>query len=755
MAVRSDYQEAPEVEPSLDAPNDYSRAQPGRGATSAAEGLGALGAGLLDASKFYGQVAADNGTNNTLEQVTHVLHGDPNKMVLQPDGTMAPDTGFFGKRGADAMSARAETDQQIKEIIDENRANLSTPQARLQYDTETRRYRAQWQTQMGSHADEQQKVWANTTYDTRVKVKVDQLARDPLNPDNITQSTNDIVAALKNKAALSGEDPAGAELAGHQMAAETQVKSLLLTHPLEAKKAFDANGPLLASTPGYYQLGREVRSAYNDAAMVPFVNSFTAGALSDAQSRVSVGGTDVSSSIGTQEWRGKGPAPTSIDGAVGPSQIKPETARQYGLDPSKLHDPDYAKFARDTIISKISADPKVNGDPARIAVGYFSGIGNVAPAGSPTPYVHDYADGNGKKVSGYVSDVTGRIQAYPTTADALNASRGDIYARAEAAAQQQFPDDPVEQQNAVTHIMNGVQMHVTQLNEAAMVDSHIVEAKMATTNAITLDQLMTDPDTAAAMNRMAVENPQGYIGLQNRLNANAHGAAINFGGQYSHFFDLVTRPPNDPQAITRPDQLNTFVGHGKNALLTNTGIGTLSQLTALNNGPAGHTQVAQIRQFMTAMHGNLSFSNAAAGLVDPKGEDRFAQFSSVAIPALISAAKSGQLPQLLDPKSPNYVGNMTTPFLRTEAEKLNDRVNGALHVAPTSIHGNDSHAVTQQLRQIPDVTQRQQALREAIRAGRVPRAVAEKILIASGWMPAAAPAASAPANTDDDIPFEQ
>ena len=135
--------------------------------------------------------------------------------------------------------------------------------------------------------------------------------------------------------------------------------------------------------------------------------------------------SSISAAIAGQEWSGKGPAPTSANGAVGPSQIKPATAVEYGLDPTKLHDPAYAQFARETIISKIAADPKVNGDPARIAVAYFSGIGNVAPPGSPTPYIHDYKDKPRKSVSSYVSDIqsrlagsnTGNINGTPTSYD--------------------------------------------------------------------------------------------------------------------------------------------------------------------------------------------------------------------------------------------------------------------------------------------------------------------------------------------------
>ncbi|WP_159086643.1 hypothetical protein [Burkholderia sp. NRF60-BP8] len=48
------------------------------------------------------------------------------------------------------------------------------------------------------------------------------------------------------------------------------------------------------------------------------------------------------------------------------------------------------------------------GDLGRIATAYFSGEGNVAPPGSPTPFIRNVADSNGKTVASYVGDILGR-----------------------------------------------------------------------------------------------------------------------------------------------------------------------------------------------------------------------------------------------------------------------------------------------------------------------------------------------------------
>jgi hypothetical protein len=56
---------------------------------------------------------------------------------------------------------------------------------------------------------------------------------------------------------------------------------------------------------------------------------------------------------------------------------------------------------------------KFGGDPARVAVAYFSGPDNVAPLAFKSPFKEDRGDGS-KRVSAYVNDVLGRLGASPS-----------------------------------------------------------------------------------------------------------------------------------------------------------------------------------------------------------------------------------------------------------------------------------------------------------------------------------------------------
>jgi hypothetical protein len=121
---------------------------------------------------------------------------------------------------------------------------------------------------------------------------------------------------------------------------------------------------------------------------------------------MSLPGASLSSAIIGQESGGNPNIGTSVNGAHGIGQILPATFARFAKPGEDINKPEdnlaVSRRITDTYMQRY-------GDPARAAVAYFSGEGNVAPPGSPTPWKEDRKDGNGKSVSSYVSDVLGRM----------------------------------------------------------------------------------------------------------------------------------------------------------------------------------------------------------------------------------------------------------------------------------------------------------------------------------------------------------
>lgn len=111
--------------------------------------------------------------------------------------------------------------------------------------------------------------------------------------------------------------------------------------------------------------------------------------------------------FGQESSFGKNAGP-SVDGSsIGPMQIKPSTFVEYAKPGESIDNPKDNYAVGQRIIADY--EQRWPNDPARVATAYFSGPGNVAPASSPTPWIRDAADANGKTVSGYVGDVLDRM----------------------------------------------------------------------------------------------------------------------------------------------------------------------------------------------------------------------------------------------------------------------------------------------------------------------------------------------------------
>jgi hypothetical protein len=109
---------------------------------------------------------------------------------------------------------------------------------------------------------------------------------------------------------------------------------------------------------------------------------------------------------------------TSPQGAA--DGIMPATFKQYAEPGESFSNPTDRAAVRERIIGDLAYRPDVQGDPARIAVGFFSGPGNISPTGSDLPYLHNKSDALGTTTASYANRVanevdgeTGGIASHP------------------------------------------------------------------------------------------------------------------------------------------------------------------------------------------------------------------------------------------------------------------------------------------------------------------------------------------------------
>lgn len=680
MAVVPDTSAVPSVAPQTQAPEDYQHVQtnPGQFGTLLAQGEEKLGAGATDAGRFYGQVAGDDATNQWRDSANKILYGDPDKTTIGPDGTSVPDTGYFGLRGADAMAQRPIVAKQLDELTKSTRNSLYTPESQLQFDSDSRRYRFGIDSDIGRHADQQQQTWTTSVNETTAKLALDDFARDPNNPSVEAQTLNSVLGARVKQAQANGTDPRLAVQQAQQEVALAKVRALLPTDAVGAQKALNDNVKVLSSLPNYDVISNEVKNKA-DEALAPVQAQQFIDQAKKTQPSPQFG--NIKSAIVGQESGGNPAIGTSVNGAIGPGQVKPDTFAQYAQPGENIANPQDNLSVSGRIIDDYAQ--RYNNDPARIAVAYFSGPGNVAPAGSPTPYKADVKDGNGKSVSSYVSDVMGRLGVSTTIAPGIP-DEEDVVNQVIAAGL------PPEQ---TSRVFAQVEKQYTVLKQSQVAaDKAKRNAALSSGNKF-VSQILTDP-THVDVNAIANDQNLDWRD-KSTINTMLRAAlgrdddtkdAKTYGDGFYDAYKAMNLPATDQNKISDPKQLWEMAGPG--GKLTVAGVDKLTQIMAAKGTPEGDADHLMQEQFFKNAHKQLSFQDDNNLIPDPTGEKNYLRFMTQAFGSIDAGKKAGKTSaQLFNPDSPDYVGKTIATFKGSAADELARRVNAGLTDAGTAAPG--------------------------------------------------------------------
>ena len=240
-------QEYPDVQATGAPGNDYQHIEttPNMfgGAIAGAEEK--LGAGFKDASNaayqtadFYGKVAADQQTNEFNTRQLNRFYGDPND-PSKP--------GLFGMKGAAAMTAWP----QVQAANEADRQSLGAalpPNARLQFENDTRRSALMMSEAAGRHVNQQFETYATTTNNAKADNAL-RLIGSQYNDDATYKSAlADGASAIGALARVNGVDPNtpdGKAILENQLAdfrakaVAARVEGMLNTSPSLARKFLD------------------------------------------------------------------------------------------------------------------------------------------------------------------------------------------------------------------------------------------------------------------------------------------------------------------------------------------------------------------------------------------------------------------------------------------------------------------------------------------------------------------------------------
>ena len=675
---------APSVAPVATPPEDYQNisaatpaafgALPAQAEQRAGQQVEQAGLKIQD---IWNQVASDNGVNQFQDAIEKKLWGDHD----------TGEPGIMTLKGADALAAAPKVRTDVEHLREQIKGGLQNTFQQAQFEQATRRLWEFRSTALDAHLEQQGMAYALTVnQDTQHKSAI-TAANDGSDAGIANALQDSRKAAIQSAQLVHGAtaapeitDRATSDSNNYVLKAVIERK-LADNDPIRAAQILDKFGPLLDPN-----VALELRSRVRGAADTQTVDAAVQQDLMQPGAIVPPGARATPDQIGgaihQQESGGAAVAPTSVAGAQGGWQIEPATFTQYAKPGEDIAKPADNEAVGKRIVADYAA--RYNNDAGRVAVAYFSGPGNVAPPGSPTPWIRDAADATGKTTSGYVTDVLNRINGAPGSASAggrqaladAYGNEGAQLAAAEARAQQRFPTDPRMQMLYVSKFREQMSQVMTiRAQQQAAQDRATQQAQQKAGNDV-VTSLLTDPlhfdvATIAANPSLTAEQKLHLTdAARAEITRAAGGGPDPFGADFGRLYTAVTAPEGTTGRITDPTVLwQDMKGGG----LTPAGYEKLNAALAGRRTVQGDSEAAAKRGFFDDAHLEISQHGFGQTGRDPIGEHKYSQFLVQALTDYDRGRAAGLTPQqLLSEKSPDYIGKIIPQYQRSAAEKFRD-----------------------------------------------------------------------------------
>lgn len=585
----------PTVAPDATPPDRYQRinASPDQFGAQIGEGLQKVGSGASTAGKFFGQVAADDTSNQYQEFATKLLHGDPSKQAPGPDGTMQPDTGYMGLRGDAALRARPGVEQQLDEKLKELRGNLSSPEQQLEFDNFSRRYRAGVTEKIGTHADQQATTWYQGVNTATSKLALDHIANNADNPNEVAAGAADLAHSYVKNAQLAGASEGSPQIAeavasAKRDALQAQLNAIAVKDPSRAMAILDKNkaiaGVQYDNLAAQYR-GRAKQQQGYDVADQTIRNSYTNNPAPNPVTLTNAGAQyGVSGSYLMRVHQIEDPHNSQTENgehAAGPFQFVPSTAKQYGLSSADRFDPQKsadaaARLAADNRVSLTSSLGRPPTD-AELYLAHQQGAGGAAKLLShPTvragdlvgdKYIRENGGDPNAPAVNFTSMWTNKFNGAPVAAAGNRKAQviGDILA---------IPDDQIDpdvRQHAITRAtqtLSAQQIAEEQDSKSKKAASDQRQSDLTSriikgdTNGI-VGEIADDPTLSSAEKQNLYKFAIGDGGVSDPL---------QYGPAYTSTINRILAKPDDPGKINDPAEI---IRMGADGELTKKGVGEL------------------------------------------------------------------------------------------------------------------------------------------------------------------------------------
>jgi hypothetical protein len=371
--------------------------------------------------------------------------------------------------------------------------------------------------------------------------------------------------------------------------------------------------------------------------------------------------------IGTE---GSGPNAVSPSGATGRAQIIRSTFNQYALPGESYASEDDRRAAAKRYVDDMWK--KYPGDTDRIAVGYFSGTGNIAPPGSPTPWKENRSDGI-STTDQYVNRFAAQLHTPPST-------YADQYQRilgAEQDAARKFPGRPDLQRQAVAAVHQQISIDDTMSAKYDAAQQKQIKDQEQKAENDYVPKIISDPTSldvrAIAMDdRLSPEKKWRLTEMLNtalkeptKVTAVSHQTA-------THLISDMRRPEDDPARVA--DMTPAYDAYQKGNL-TNADFNFVQNQFKEMQTPDGQRLNDVQNKFLQAVKPTVEKSNPLMGQLDMTGGTEYFRLQQDVAQKIAQYRKDGKNPyDLFDPSKADYIGKPESlaPYQKSIPESVSE-----------------------------------------------------------------------------------
>lgn len=699
------YNPVPSVSSEVGMPNDYLsvRANPNQFGGNIGEAVKQAGGQLEQTGEQVAQIALQKQG-----MLNETLASQAESKYIVASGQI--DSSYRTKTGLDAVAAKDQAIADTVKIREQMRAQLSSqsPMAARAFDQLTLRREGYQVESFNSYAAQQQVHAYTESKKTTVQLAINNASvRDELQfgsqLGHIQSAVSDIYSAPDSgySSFVQSQDPKTGKLVfqdspqGHQAQAaydfavqeaqgkawETHVRTIAedpthgnvqtaMKYLQDNKPTYDSNGKQISGMPT--QVYADLSSKYTPQFKIAQSKDFALSAVSDAKaSWLNTVSNQVNGKTTPDQLYNTFAQQESNNGQTSQNvyQIQPGTFKDYAVSghTNYSNEQDRQLAAKNYIQS---LNKKYNGDSERVAVAYFSGPQNVSPAGSPTPWINDVADKNGKLTSSYVTDISNKLGAgktgYTSETDYYRTHLVDIGQQAYDKYSTAHSDDAQGAEYARSQAITHVSQFIQQQEASVRADIDKSQNYITQNNLTDPEQMkLAPPDVQQSWNNVWSNNALAANGLVNGLmRSNAMQASIGYGRDFWKY----TQQALDGNMKDAHPLLNS-ISSEKGGALTGPGYKALNEVIPELQTPQGQAAGQAASKFFQSMHNLTTGMDVSPGIQNNAGEERFVHYMQEVFPRFANGLKNGlSSGQMFDPKSKDYIGDASFNLKPTLAQ---------------------------------------------------------------------------------------